>query len=124
MAEPDPGRDLFGRCPAFWLLWGVPLAIVLALNFIPLPMPWAVSILAFCLAWMGTGCAINARRCRRRHCVLASPVLFLGAVLTLLTGFRILDLGAFGVSYVLWGTFAAVLLSFVPERLWGKYLRR
>ncbi len=124
MPDTDSGRDLLGQRAGFWSLWGIPIAILLALNIIHLPTPWAVSILAACLGWMGVGCAINARRCRRRHCFLASPVLLAGAVMTVLTGFRILDLGAFGVSYVIWGTLAAVLLTFLPERSWGKYLSR
>jgi len=97
------------------------MLVLLSLNFVQLPLAWVTVIIAGSFAWMGTGCAINARRCHRRHCYYASPVLFVGAVLTVLVGFTIIDLGADGMIYVTWGTFAAVLLAFLPEKLSGKY---
>lgn len=119
MAEAN--NDLATRPLPFWMLWGAPMATMLSLNFLRLPLVWTTLILAACLAWMGTGCAINARKCHRRHCYYASPVLLLGAVLTLLVGFGVLDLGSYGLMYVTWGTFALVLLTFLPEKLLGKY---
>ena len=44
-----------------------------------------------------------------------------GAALTLLVGFGIVDLGRDGLIYVTWGTFASVALTFLPEKLQGKY---
>ncbi len=70
---------------------------------------------------MGAGCAINARRCHRRHCYFASPILLIGALLVVLVGFAYIDLGPDGLTYVTWGTFALVLLTFLPEKLFGKY---
>ena len=96
---------------------------MLSMNFIRLPIEWTTVILSACLAWMGLGCAVNARRCRRRHCYYASPVLLIGAVLTSLVGFGIVDLGRDGLIYVTWGTFALVALTFLPEQLQGKYRR-
>lgn len=71
---------------------------------------------------MGIGCAVNARRCHRRHCYYASPVLLIGALLTALVGFEIIDLGSNGLSFVTGGTYIAVALTFLPEKLLGKYM--
>ena len=57
----------------------------------------------------------------RRHCYYASPVLLAGALLTLLAGSRIMDLGADGLMYTTWGTFIAVLVTFLPEKIFGKH---
>lgn len=95
---------------------------MLSLDFINPPLEWTVGILASGFAWMGVGCAINARRCGRRHCFYASPILLLGAVLVLLVGCSVVDFDPDGLIYVTWGTFAGVLLTFLPERLFGKYL--
>ena len=124
MNNVEPDEDLAARPVPFWLLWGAPIAIMLSLNFIRLPAEWAIAVLAACFAWMGTGCAINARRCHRRHCYYSSPILLAGAALTLLVGFGFLDLGPYGLMYVTWGIFALVMLTFLPEKLFGKYRGR
>jgi len=119
--KANADNDLATKALPFWGLWGAPIAIMLSLNVLRLPVGWATIILSACLAWMGIGCAVNARRCHRRHCYYASPVLLIGAGLTLLVGFDIVDLGPYGMMYVTWGTFALVLLTFLPEKLLGKY---
>lgn len=119
MAKSD--LDLATKTLPFGALWGAPIAIMLSLNFLRLPLAWTTIILTICLGWMGAGCAINARKCHRRHCYYASLILLLGALLTMLVGFDIIDLGPYGLMYVTWGTFALVLLTFVPEKLHGKY---
>lgn len=121
MSQPESKEDLAAKSIPFFLLWGGPLLVLLSLNFFRLPLGWVTVIMSASFAWMGAGCAINARRCHRRHCYYASPVLLVGAVLTVLVGFTIVDLGAYGLMYVSWGTFAAVLLTFLPEKISGKY---
>lgn len=121
MVNEQPDSDLSTNPLPFWLLWGGPIVLMLSMNFLRLPIEWATVILSACLTWMGLGCAINARRCHRRHCYYASPILLAGAVLTLLVGFGIVDLGKDGLIYVTWGTFGLVGLTFLPEKLQGKY---
>jgi len=121
MSNKQSGSDLSTNPLPFWLLWGGPIVLMLSMNFIRLPIEWTTVILSACLAWMGLGCAINARRCHRRHCYYASPVLLAGAILTLLVGFGTIDLGRDGLIYVNGGTFALVALTFLPEKLQGKY---
>lgn len=122
MSTKYPADDLSSNALPFWLLWGGPIVIMLSLNFIRPPVEWTTSVLAAGFAWMGVGCAINARRCRRRHCYYASPILLIGAIFVLLVGFGFLDLGSDGLMYVTWGTFFLVLLTFLPEKLFGKYV--
>jgi hypothetical protein len=121
MSQPDSKSDLAVKPVPFFLLWAAPILILLSLNFVRLPLMWVTVTMSASFAWMGIGCAINAYRCHRRHCYYASPILIVGAVLAALVGFAIIDLGAYGLMYVAWGTFAAVLLTFLPERLSGKY---
>ena len=121
MNDVRSNSDLVARTLPFWLLWGAPIAIMLSLNFIRPPAEWAIGILSACFAWMGIGCAINARRCHRRHCYYSSPVLLAGAILSPLVGFGFVDLGPYGLINVTWGIFALVLLTFLPEKLFGKY---
>jgi len=121
LSQPESKSDLADKPIPFFLLWGGPIFVLLSLNFFRLPLAWLTVIMSASFAWMGTGCAINASRCHRRHCYYASPVLLVGAVLTVLVGFTIIDLGAYGLMYVSWGTFASVLLTFLPEKFSGKY---
>ena len=121
MNDGESNNDLVAKPLSFWLLWGAPIAIMLSLNAIRPPADWATGILSVCFAWMGIGCAINARRCHRRHCYYSSPILLAGAALTLLVGFGFVDLGPYGLMYVTWGTFALVVSTFLPEKLSGKY---
>lgn len=121
MSDKQQRRDLVTKAVPFWALWGAPIVIILSMSFVRLPQEWTIVILSACLAWMGLACAINARRCRRRHCYYSSPVLLLGAALTLLVGSGLIDLGPDGLNFVIWGTFALVGLAFVPEKAFGKY---
>jgi hypothetical protein len=104
----------------FW--WGMPIALGVSTNFWGLPpaqtaIPWAIAF-----AWMGTGCALNALRCGRRHCFISGPVLWLGAIATGLVALGVLSsrntLGA-----IVNGTLALAALSFLSERFWGLYTR-
>jgi len=121
MNDVDSNNDFVTKPLPFWLLWGAPIAIMLLLNFIRPPAECAIGVLSVCFAWMGIGCAINARRCHRRHCYYSSPILLAGAALSLLVGFGFVDLGPYGLMYVTWGVFALVMLTFFPEKLFGKY---
>ena len=121
MSEKNLSDDLSSKALPFWILWGGPIVIMLSLNFIRLPIEWTTGILAAGFAWMGAGCAVNARRCHRRHCYYASPILLVAAVLVLLVGFGFVDIGSDGLMYVTWGTFVLVLLTFIPEKVFGKF---
>ena len=115
-------KDYAARVPSFLLLWGIPIAVLFAVNFTEGLVPLAARILvtSAMMAWMGAACVINAYRCRRLHCFIAGPALLLGAAGVLLTGFEMVDLGRDGPTYFIWTSFAMVLLSLLLERLIGK----
>ena len=125
MSNADKGkvRDLSQRPFSFWIGWGFPLVMLFSMNFARgmIPFEGIVFIMAGTLAWMGMGCLINAQRCKRRHCYLAGPVLLLGAIAVLLVGFEYVDKGRDGLNVVVWGTGFLVLLTFIPEWIWGRY---
>ena len=121
----DRGSGDFLRSPkrvAFW--WALPLVagwvaeLLRASPFIE-SLVWAAA-----LAWMGTGCVLNARLCRRLHCYLSAPVLFLGAVAVFLAGLGWAPLGAHSASNLINASLALALLSFLVEPIWGKYRTR
>ncbi len=125
MSDVAKQRDLSQRPMSFMLGWGVPILIFFSMNFARGIIPGAaiIVILAAAFAWMGVGCLINARRCGRRHCYLSGPVFFAGAIGVLLQGFQAIDLGPDGLLIVIWGAWLLAGLTFVPEWIWGRYVR-
>lgn len=79
---------------------------------------WAVA-----LAWMGTGCTLNALRCGRRHCLISGPVLWLGAITTGLVAVGLIS-GQNALGETVNGTLALAVLSFLSEWFWGLYAVR
>lgn len=117
-----PHRDLF-RGRRGLLIWGIPIA-VLALSA-NLGSFYAAIAWPLALAFMGAACLVNARNCGRRHCYFTGPYFLLLAILALLYGLGILDLGKRGWSWLSLALLAgAVVLICVPEWLFGKYVRR
>lgn len=102
----------------FW--WGAPIALGVSTNFLGLSLAWTASIWAVAFAWMGTGCLLNALRCARIHCFISAPVLWLGAVASVLVATGVLA-GQHVLSDSVNITFVLALLSFVPECALGMY---
>ena len=113
--------DLAVKPLNFMKAWGVPLLILTSTNFIHMPYWLATLVIAGTFIWMGIGCFINARRCHRRHCYYSSPIFLIGAILVLIFGFGLLRFGQDDLTNIVWGTLFAVLLTFIPERIWGAY---
>jgi hypothetical protein len=124
MIQDSESRDLVSRPLSFMLVWGVPILTMVTSNFIDLPIRRASLVFTACFVWMGIGCAVNAFRCHRRHCYFTGPVFLLGAVLTFLVGFGIIDLGQNGFSYTVWGTIIIAGIAYLPEKIWGRYAGR
>lgn len=98
---------------------------------------WAVSPLAFIAGWLlpslravlwssglilaGGLCVANAARCGRLHCYITGPLFLIGALLSGLRGFGLLNW-----SWNSIGTFMLVGLAvaYLPECLAGKYVRQ
>ncbi len=80
------------------------------------PFLWSVG-----LAAAGILCIVNAARCGRMHCHISGPVLLLGSLMTVLNAISVISL-----SWSLLGAaiLVGVAISYVPELLVGKYVRR
>jgi hypothetical protein len=63
-------RDWLGSARMYVPAWWIPKAVILAGLFAP---PLARTVMWIIeLAWMGTACILNSRRCGRTHCRYAS----------------------------------------------------
>lgn len=102
------------------LWWIIPLALGVSTNFWHQPLQRTALVWAVALAWMGTGCALNALRCRRRHCFISGPVLLLGAIAAGLVALGVLSSGN-ALGEAVNGTLVVAALSFLSECLWGLY---
>ena len=116
-------RDLLAHPLSAVLLWGLPLATGATAGLLHLSGTLTATVWAVALAWMGMGCALNARRCHRLHCYLAGPILFLGAVAVAAVAFGFAPLGPRTASYVIDASLGLALLTFLVEAIWGKYRR-
>lgn len=114
-------KDWAHRPLSALIWWGVPIAVGISAGFGFLSLREAALVWTAAFAWMGTGCLLNARRCHRRHCYIAGPVLLSGAIVAGLLGLGIVSFGPDGLNYIVWSTAALVVLSFVPELIWGRY---
>ena len=101
--------------------WCLPLSVGIAANYFAssraAALVWAVSFV-----WMGTGCILNARRRRRLHCYISGPAFFLGAAALALFLTGVALSGPRSLNNIVAITLTIVLLSFVPEMIWRKYL--
>ncbi|WP_339797956.1 hypothetical protein [uncultured Hyphomonas sp.] len=108
----------------FLVSWGLPVLILIASNFFGTAVPFAVTvaILSGALFWMGAACALNARRCHRRHCFYSGPIFLLGSLAVLLVGFQIVSLGQDGLVIVVVVTLSLALSTYLTEPIFGKYI--
>lgn len=120
-ANSGKTRDYSARLSSFMVGWGIPILAILSLNFLRPGITVSTLVIMAAFTWMGAGCLINSKRCKRRHCYYSGPVFLVGTALVGLVGFGLIDFGRDGLSYAVWGTLAAVGLTFVPEFIWGKY---
>lgn len=122
------GRDRLAGTASDWTRqplgalswWGLPILIGVGANFFTLTRPETAGLWAGLFAWMGAGCILNAWRCGRRHCFISGPALWVGAVGAALVGLKRLS-GPHVLEEVVWATVVLVVVSFVPEAVWGKY---
>jgi len=120
-SQPSRGRN-FERAPWCYLLWGVPVVIVIGAG-----VAYGASVLSLtargplwiiAVAWTGTGCFINGRSCRRVHCRI-DGVFF--PLLSLVGALNVFSINSFDWN-MFWLAFIIILIgSFVPEWTWKKY---
>jgi hypothetical protein len=115
--------DLLRRPGSAFFWWCLPLLIGFGTSLLSgarstyVAAVWSVS-----LAWMGTGCILNALRCRRLHCYIAGPALVLGAIGEALLASGVVTIVAHAQNNIAGAALVLALLSFVPEMFWGRYL--
>jgi hypothetical protein len=121
---PEQDKDLSAEPMPFLWAWGVPMFILVATNFVGdyVPVNIIVLVIVASFIWMGMACVWNAKRCRRRHCYYSGPIFLLGAMASLLVGFRLVDFGADGLSIVIGMTILAALSTYGSEFIWGRYV--
>lgn len=107
-------RDLTHGVSA-WLLWYVPIAVLLASGFLHFGGAW-LPVAAF--AVMGAGCVANARRCGRTHCYVTGPLLLLAAIWAFLVALGVVTLHSNILSLVVIGI---SLLAYGAEIPFGRY---
>lgn len=113
--------DLVRKPVSAFLWWAIPIAIGAGLSPLGLDVRLLSEIWAVLFAWMGAGCALNARACHRLHCYISAPVFFAGALGAILYGQGVLRLGPHALNAIVATTFCLVILSFAPEGVWGRY---
>jgi hypothetical protein len=117
-----PGRtDLVSDRRAYFLLWRLPwLAIAASLPLRGSSLMAGVWTTAF--AQMGIACIANASACGRLHCYFTGPFYLLGAVASFLRGMGRLRISWPGLGAVM--VVGWLVLSRLPEKLWGRYAGR
>jgi len=126
MSEQQKENDYARKSLPFMIGWGLPMIVLVSVNFLEefLPAAPIILMMAGSYAWMGAGCVINAIRCGRLHCHISGPAMLIGAALILLVGFNIIDLGPIRVMHISYATITLVLFSFVLEWILGGYVKR
>ncbi|HWE06800.1 MAG TPA: hypothetical protein VG274_08835 [Rhizomicrobium sp.] len=117
----EPKNDWVSRPLSMVLWWCLPLGVGFSANAFAMPPRAAALVWMAAFAWMGTGCVLNAIRCRRLHCYISGPAFLLGALAAGLFGSGALALGPHALNNIVTATLGIVLLSFVPEIAWRKY---
>jgi hypothetical protein len=102
------------------LAWWIPQTAIVAGLFVPVPVRTVIWIVA--LAWMGTACILNARRCGRTHCRYTGPY-----YLAMIAPVLVLASDIVSVDFYGWPILAVLILAgskviwCATERAWGKF---
>jgi hypothetical protein len=102
------------------LAWGIPYCAIVAGLFVEVPARAVIWTIA--LAWMGTACILNARRCGRTHCRFTGPY-YLGMIVPV----GVLGLGIVSAGFSGWLVLGALIffgskiIWWATERAWGKF---
>jgi hypothetical protein len=116
-------KDWLRQPMGVMFLWGIPIALGVSTNFLDLSLTQTAATWAGAFAWMGTGCALNALRCGRRHCYISGPVLWFGGIAAGLVALGIIS-SRNALGEVVNGTIALAALPLLSECIWGAYAAR
>ncbi len=120
MTTESSSRDWLSSIYANLIAWWIPNIAILAGLFFAVPVRTAVWTIA--LAWMGTACILNSRRCGRTHCRYTGPY-YLATILP------VLALGSGAISANIYGwlilgiliVLGSRMIWWMTERAWGKF---
>ncbi len=123
MTAEQENRDLSNRPLPFILVWGLPIAILVSLNFLQAYLPFQITVLimAGIYVWMGLACVINAGRCGRLHCYVSGPIFLMGSAGVLVSGFGIIGATGAFLNEIVWGTALLAISTYGLEWIWGPY---
>jgi hypothetical protein len=102
------------------LAWWIPKIAIFAGLFVPVPVRASIWVAA--LAWMGTACILNAKRCGRTHCRYTGPYYLAMIAPVLVLASDTIPVGLYG-----WLVLGALILAggriiwWATERAWGNY---
>jgi hypothetical protein len=114
--------DLLQTTSWVWL-WCLPASVAIGAPLLQahhvLSMPAEGALWTAATLWIGVGCAVNAHRCGRVHCLIDGallPLLAIGGLLNLL-GIVTFSWNAYWAAF-----FVVLIVSFLPEVVWKKYV--
>jgi hypothetical protein len=119
-APTQTSRDWLDSVHISLLAWWMPNVAILAGLLVPVSVRAVIWIIA--LAWMGTACLINARRCNRTHCRYTGPYYLAMVVPVMALGAGLITVGILG-----WACLGVIILGgsgliwWATERAWGKF---
>ena len=118
-SKAQRSTDWVGSIGAGAFAWWIPHGVLIAALFVEPRFRTAVWIIA--LAWMGTACILNARRCGRTHCRFTGPF-YLAMIIPVVA----LGLG-FAAAFYAWLALVALIILggmiiwWGTEEVWGKF---
>jgi hypothetical protein len=113
-------HDWVGRVRSRVLAWRIPKIAIIGGLLAPVTVRTGIWMVA--LAFMGSACILNARRCGRTHCRYTGPY-----YLAMIVPVAWLGFGAVAADIYAWLLLACVILVggrliwWATERAWGKY---
>ena len=117
--------DILSKPFLSFVLYWLPAIAIVASGFEDVSRGWRTGIWTGALSVMGTACIANAVRCGRMHCYLTGPFFLLMALGAFLYGVGVIPLGANGWNLIgITILIGAIVLSCLPELLFGKYRGR
>lgn len=116
------GHDLLRRPFVTAVGYGIPIAAMFATGVFGASKTMTTVIWTGALVAMGATCLLNAVRCRRVHCYFTAPWFLLIAVLVVLHGTGLVDMGTSAFQWLGNAVIAgAVLLWVGSEWIFGRY---
>lgn len=112
--------DWAGSIRSYGLVWGLPIAAIVGGLLLEVPARTVVWVLA--LAWMGTACILNARRCGRTHCKYTGPYFLVMIIPVLVLAYGVVSAGIYGwLILAVLIVFGSKFVWWATERAWGKF---